>query len=321
MSKEVLGFLLNKRISGLKTVKQKKAFLANCVDKNLIELPKVEIEVDERVKVNVDDVCGACSSDVYYTNHERVCKSCGISTKSNKGTKFRITDTSNSKGSGSFIEPGTVIITIRKNGKTYQRDLSVINTWLSVDPEEQKFVNSAKKINDVLDSLANMYSPIKYDSVRADVISMWYNIYLFNPDIRGNERLALQSLSVYYSFMYNELNINIQKLSGLFQIKMSDIMVFNPVMISIFKDTAYSKFITLTVGVKCEIQIPENIKRQTRIVERDMKDYFKSPPTSREYSGMIYYLSKLLKIKMLPLLFWRLNVHQALIRFLQNPRR
>ena len=188
-----------------------------------------------------------------------------------------------------------MIVSLNKDGKTVKRDLSKINTWLNSDPEEQKIKLSLAKITEILDIISKDYNPIVFDKVKNESLSMWYNILSVRPNLRGNERLSLMAWCIYYPIVYNNLNINIQKIASILSVPIGDVFSYNFVMKDIFSNTPYENYILVPTGIVTEIKLSPDIERKLKIVKRDLKDYLSSPIKDKEYYAIIYYLGTLNK--------------------------
>jgi hypothetical protein len=289
MSKELYSLLLQKQISEFKTVKQKKKYLVNCLKKSgSIKSDQSEISLlGEDSKSGICSLCG--SSEFVVTTHEKICNECG------KVTNVVPVQTREDKIRGSFIEPGTVLVTILQDGKRTTIDLSKVASWVDIPPEEQKFVRTSKEISEVLNEIRDpTRQPLK-ESISREVISMWYNILKFLPETRGRQKTSLQVLCVYYVLSFNNIPISIQKIASMFQIQLNEVYSNNNLIKKIFENTGYEKYITLTIGETCSLQVSDSIKRKIDIIKRDMIRYLHDPPTLKEYAGMVYYINKELK--------------------------
>ena len=301
MSKEITAQLLKKKVDSIKNPDDRKMYLINCLRSQ--GFIRQEITQQDVPEPNYD-LCKLCnSSNFIFTSNEKVCQQCGSSETSLDANPYKTYKADINFKKGTFIEPGTMTVTINKDGKMVKRDLSKINTWLSSDPEEQKIKLSLAKITEILDILSTDYNPIVFERIKNECLSMWYNIISIRPNLRGNERLSLMAWCIYYPITYNGLNINIQKIASILGVPIGDIFSYNFVMKDIFTNTPYEKYITVPTGITAEIQLPSDIERKLRIVKRDLKDYLSSPIKDKEYYAMIYYLGTISKNKTLTLSF------------------
>ena len=205
MSKQLTALLLQKKIDGFKSIKDRKQYLINCLNKQ--GLIKEEIKT-EPIKFKQHDTCKLCnSSSIIYSNHEKICQVCGATDTSSTINPFKSYKQDLNFSKGTFIEPGTTFVTIVKDGKEVKRDLSKLNTWSNSDPEEVKISSNLKKINEILDILAPNYNPIIFERVRGEILAMWYNLIKIKPDVRGKEKQALALWCIYYPMVYNKLQI------------------------------------------------------------------------------------------------------------------
>lgn len=288
MSKQLTALLLQNSLSG-KSVEEQRNFLINC----LLKQGFIKDEEDKNIEEVSDQLCKVCNSDEFIsTNHEEICKKCGttrtnININPNKTFKQDI-----NFSKSSFIEPGTLIINVVKDGKTVTRDLSKINTWLSSDPEEQRIVNNIKILNDVLDKIRGDYNAVVFEKVEHEIISMWYNSLILNKEMSGKEKKAFLAWSIYYPIVYNNLNISMQKISSILETFIGDIYSFNFRLKSIFKDTSFEKYISVPIGSSSDMEIPKEIQNKIKIIKKHLKEHLNDPLKDKQLYGILYYISK-----------------------------
>lgn len=301
MSKQLTALLLKKKVDNIKNIKDGKQYLINCLDKQ--GFIKEEIKT-EPISFVSHDTCKLCkSSSLIYSNHEKICQECGAAETSVDINPFKTYKQDTNFAKSTFIEPGTAIVTIIKDGKEVKRDLSKLNTWLTTDPEELRISNNIKKMNEILDTLSGNYNQSVFERTRSEIISMWVNIIKIKPDTRGKEKQALASWSIYYPMVYNKLKINIQKLVSMFDIQIGDAYSYNFIIKDIFSGTPFEKYITIPIGTTSDIQIPEGITKRLNKIKRDLKDYLSNPLKDKEIYGIIYYIAKQLNDKKFTLVY------------------
>lgn len=301
MSKQLTALLLKKKVDNIKNVKDRKQYLINCLDKQ--GFIKEEIKT-EPISFVTHDTCKLCkSSSLIYSNHEKICQECGAAETSVDINPFKTYKQETNFAKGTFIEPGTAIVTIIKDGKEVKRDLSKLNTWLTTDPEELRISNNIKKMNEILDTLSGNYNQSVFERTRSEIISMWVNIIKIKPDTRGKEKQALALWSIYYPMVYNKLKINIQKLVSMFDIQIGEAYSYNFIIKDIFSGTSFEKYITIPIGTTSDIQIPEGITKRLNKIKRDLKDYLSNPLKDKEMYGIIYYIAKQLNDKKFTLVY------------------
>ena len=250
------------------------------------------------------DTCRLCnSSSLIRSNYEIICQQCGATDTSLTSNPFKTYKQDINFSKGTFIEPGTTFVTVVKDGREVQRDLSKVNTWISRDPEETKMNNNMKKVNEVLEILSTDYNPYIFDQVKIQILSMWYNILMLKPNIRGKEKQALAVWSIYYPMVYNDLKINIQKLVSIFGIQIGEAYSYNFVLKDIFNDTPFEKYISIPVGTVSDIEIPDKITKKLDKIKRDLKSYLSSPLKDKELYGIIYYIAKQINDRKFTLVF------------------
>lgn len=284
MSKEITALLLKNKID---KVKNPKEYLINCLrNQGLIK------EETSESKIVSHDTCKLCnSSDFIFNKHEKICNECGAIDTSVSDSAYKTYKQNISFTKGTFIEPGTTLVKIIKNGVEVTRDLARTNTFISQDPEEKRLKANIDKLNEILDSLVKDYNPMIFDKIRDEISSVWYNILLIKPEIRGRERLALLAWSIYYPIVYNNLNINIQKLATIIGVQVGDIYSYNFVMKDIFEGTQFEKYISVPIGTETSIDLSPNYLSKIKLIKKDLKDYLSNPIKAKEEYGIVYYLS------------------------------
>tara|TARA_B110001450_G_scaffold14566_1_gene13652 strand:- start:2357 stop:3367 length:1011 start_codon:yes stop_codon:yes gene_type:complete len=290
MSKQLTAILIKKKISD-KSVTDQKEYLLDCLKKQgIISDPDVNINTNVN---SVPDICDICkTSDIIFTNHEMICNKCGATKSSNNRNPFKTFKQDINFSSGTFIEPGTLTINVMKDGKMVSRDLSKLNTWLSNDAEDQRISNGIRNLTEILDKLRQYYNPISFEKVEKEIISMWYNVLITNKTMTGKERKALLAWVIYYPIVYNNLNVSIQRISSITDTFIGDIYSYNFRLKDLFKGTSFEKYISIPIGSKSDIEIPEKIQNKIKVIKRNMKDYLKEPLKDKQLYGMIYYISK-----------------------------
>ena len=274
MSKQLTALLLQRSISG-KSRDEQKDYLLDCLKKQGIITDTVS-ELQEESKL--PDMCEICnSSDIIYSNHEKICNKCGIAKTDLNINPYKTFKQDINFSKGTFIEPGTLVINVMKDGKMVSRDLSKVNTWLSTDLEEQRIANGLKNLNETLDKLRVSYNPILFERVEKKIISMWYNVLVSNKTLMGKERKALLALVIYYPMVFNNLNVSIQRIASITDTFIGDIYSYNFRLKDIFKGTSFDKYVSLPIGSNSDIALPQKIQAKIKIVKRDMKAYIKDP--------------------------------------------
>jgi hypothetical protein len=297
---------------------KRQEYLIECIRRH----GKIKEEQDITPDKYVTDVCEICkSNDIYYSSHQKECKNCGAVFASNKKTAYRSTDTSNTREIGSFIPFGQLTMEIKMpNGFIITQDLSKLQMWYQSDPSQIKAYLSSRKINEILDSLQESYKKhLSYEKARINTISMWHNILLKKPDIKGNEQKAMQALCIYYSFVYYNLSINLQKLSKMLDVQIGEIYKSNNELMKIFKDTEYEKLIVLTSEENCDIELPEIIESKIELIKKHMVtdqinkgkgSLLNNPLRSKEKAAAIYYIVQNYSNKTKPQLETQMKIYK-----------
>lgn len=290
MSREITALLLKKKVD---TLKNPREYLINCLKNQGFIKEEIVTPV-----ITEHSTCKLCSSsDFVFTSHERICNKCGATEMSVSDSDFKTYKQNIDFTKGTFIEPGTTIVKVIKNGVEVTRDLAKTNTFISQDPEEKRLKINIDSVNSILDTIASSYEPMAFDRLRGEIISLWYNVLIIKPDVRGNERKALMAWSVYYPIAYRGLNINIQKLASIIQVQVGEIYSYNFLMKDIFKDTAFEKYISVQTGNTLSIDLSPKYVSKVKLIKKDLKDYLSNPIKTKEELGIIYYISKLLNDK------------------------
>jgi len=289
MSKQLTALLLQKSISGKSRDKQKE-YLLECLKKQgIITEPVIDLQEDSKLQ----DICELCnSSDIIYSNHEKICNKCGTAKSDLNINPYKTFKQDINFSTGTFIEPGTLVINVMKDGKIVSRDLSKVNTWLSSDLEEQRIANGIKNLNEILDKLRVYYNPILFERVEKEIISMWYNVLVSNKTLTGKERKALLAWVIYYPMVFNNFNVSIQRLASITDTLIGDIYYYNFRLKDIFRGTSFEKYISVPIGSNSDITLPQKIQDKIKVVKRDMKDYLKDPLKDKQMYGLIYFISK-----------------------------
>jgi hypothetical protein len=290
MSKEIYSLLLQKQLGEFKTVKQKRKHLLNCLkDSGVIKHPSEDSHIKLEYGTEICTLCGNSEFDV--SSNEKVCSVCrGVQQTSSLPTMVE-------RIKGTFIEPGTTLVTILQNGKRTTVDLANVQSWGEVSSEEQKLVRTSQELSNVLFEIRDSTRQPLKEFITREAMSMWYNILVYLPDTRGRQKTSLQVLCVYYVLTFNNIPINIQKIASMFQIQLNEVYSNNNLIKKIFENTGFDKYITLSLGDTCLLQVNERIKKKIEIIKKDMIRYLHDPPTLKEYSGIVYYINKELKNK------------------------
>tara|TARA_B110001450_G_scaffold252054_1_gene273109 strand:- start:1542 stop:2549 length:1008 start_codon:yes stop_codon:yes gene_type:complete len=289
MSKQLTALLLQKSIAD-KSIQDQKNHLIECLKKQGLISEPVVVPIEPIVMPDICDLCE--SSDIIYSNHEKICNKCGVSKTDITVNPFKTFKQDINFGSGTFLEPGVVVVSIIKDGKTVSRDLSKINTWISVDAEDQRISNGIRNLVEILDKLRQYYNPISFERVEKEIISMWYNVLMSHKNIMGKEKRALLAWTIYYPMVYNNLNVSIQRISSITDTFIGDIYSYNFRLKDLFKGTSFEKYISVPIGTNSDLNLPQKIQDKMKIVRRDMKDYLKDPLKDKQLYGLIYFISK-----------------------------
>ena len=300
MSKQITALLLKNKVDKtFKTPNERTKYLIDCLKKHGF----IREETITTVPIK-HDTCKICnSSSIIFSNHEKICQECGSSEESFTANPFKTYKADINLVKGTFIEPGSLIVDVIKDGKIIKRDLSKVNSWINSGAEDLKLGGDIKRMTDILDTLAPNYNPIIYDRVRSIILSMWYNVLSIKGDFRGKEKQALQVWCIYYPLAYNKLPISIQRLVSMFNLQIGDAYSYNFIMKDIFDKTAFSEYITVPIGSTSEVDLPENISKRIRIVKQNLKAYLSDPLKDKELYGIIYYICKQLNEKKFTLVY------------------
>ena len=297
MSKEIIARLLKLKVDKFKNEKKAREFLIACIKSH--DMIKEESITEDTISVPTIDTCQICkSSNFIFSSNEKICKECGLATDSTVGNFNRTYKMDLNTAKGTFIEPGTNMVTINKDGKMVTRDLSKLNTWLSSDPEEQKIKLNLNLLNETLDKIKINYNPMVFERIEDIINSMWYSVITIKPVMKMKEKLSLLAWCIYYPIVYNNLNINIQKIATILDTTTANIYSYNFILKEIFNKTEYEKYISVPIGVASDIQLSPELQRKYNIIKRDLKDYLSNPIRDKEHYAIIYFASQLTDDKM-----------------------
>ena len=284
--------ILNDLKKKFKDNKSIKDFLIDCIDRNgLIEKPE-EIEVFEEPG-KITTKCLNCGFNIFEINEDgRTCKNCGATTRDimanpNRGYK-------ESQARGTLLQPGTVLINIKKDGIDKVVDLANISKWTDSKKEDQPLLHHIKQINDLLDTLSEYYSQVElassFEEASKLAISMWYNIFLTKNRVKGVEKLSLLAWCINFSFLYYKIDINIAQLSTLLNVDFGIIKCYQQSFKDIFKRSAFEKYIFQSDE---ELDILPILKNSLKLVTKHLSKngYIKLPIKKKEKFGILYYLA------------------------------
>ena len=213
MSKAISALLLKSKIDSIKSTSLQRTYLLDCLDRQGFIKRVTEDYVSPDQDEDDSNICKICNtSSIFYSNHEATCNNCGIVQNDQVINPFKTYKQDLNIGRGTFIEEGTTMVKIMKDGKEVIRDLARVNTWVNTDPEEDKIKKAISFVTDVTEKIAIDYPPLIFDRIIKEIIEMWYLIITTVPTLRGYEKRSLAIWSIYYPMVYNELKISIQKL-------------------------------------------------------------------------------------------------------------
>ncbi len=288
--------LLEKIKKEIKFPSRRKKYLIDCLNKQGF----VKQDIEE-VKLEPDSiVCKVCnSSDFLKMSSSSICNKCGDTTLDLRSNPFITFKQDLNFTRGTFIEPGSEFISIVKDGKSVKRDLSKINFWTNLDPEEEKIKKEVENIQEIIDGLNIKIT----ETLNKTIVSMWINIITNSTNLKGKAKKALLIWSIYYPLAYNKVSINIQRLTTVLDITIGELYSYNFLMKEIFKDTSYYKYITVTTGENLNIELDKEFQNKIKVVQKDVKNYLSNPIKKKELLGIIYFLSNKLFNKKYNLIF------------------
>lgn len=263
--------------------------------KVLIEcLQKQGLIVDTPVtSVELTDTCKLCkSSNFIFSNHEKLCKDCGSSELSSEKNKFQAYKQNVNLLQGTFIEPGTLTMSVSKDGRMVNRDLAKVNTWLntsSLSPEERRIGTLMKKMEDFVSELE--YTETLVKRANEYIVPMWYNLVSSKKDMMGDTLKSLLSLVVYYGFLQVEKEISLQKLSKMTGVSLNLILTNNVILKDLFKGTSFERIVSLKIGTVSDIPFSKKMAINFEIVKKDLVGYLSDPISDKQVYGIIYFLS------------------------------
>ena len=293
MSSVVTANVLKLKLQKLfETPIKRKKFLIECLKSQgfIQEINKI----NEPVIIDTHDTCKVCnSSSIIFSNHEKICKNCGAVDFSIDSNKFKTYKQNINLTKGTFIEPGTTVLSINRDGKKINLDLSKINLWISEDPEDIRIKKNMNEISYVLEEIEQDFDNTRFDIIRKEILSMWYNLIKIKPTIKNIEKKSLMTLIIYYIITYNNLKANIKKISSIINIDLRDVYHYNFVLKDIFSNTTYEKYININIGNNTDLELTPAMTRKIRIIKKDLKDYLSNPLKDKELYGIIYFIGNL----------------------------
>ena len=225
IKKELIAKILLEKIKkDIKFPSRRKKYLIDCLNKQGF----VKEEDSQDVEIDGDSLtCKICnSSDFIKMSNSTVCNKCGDTTSDLRNNPFINYKQDLNLTRGTFIEPGSEFISIIKDGKIVKRDLSKINFWTNLDPEEEKLKKETENIQEIINGLNIKIT----DTLNKTIISMWLNVLTKSNNLKGKEKRALMAWSIYYPLAYNKIPINIQKLTVISDITLGELYSYNFLM-------------------------------------------------------------------------------------------
>jgi len=293
MSKAISALLLKSKIDSIKSTSLQRTYLLDCLDRQGFIKRVTEDYVSPDQDEDDSNICKICNtSSIFYSNHEATCNNCGIVQNDQVINPFKTYKQDLNIGRGTFIEEGTTMVKIMKDGKEVIRDLARVNTWVNTDPEEDKIKKAISFVTDVTEKIAIDYPPLIFDRIIKEIIEMWYLIITTVPTLRGYEKRSLAIWSIYYPMVYNELKISIQKLGRMFDIQIGDVMKHNYMMKNIFKNTKYKNYISIKVGGSVELELDNFLINKLERVKKNIKTHEDAPLGDKQIYGIIYGIAK-----------------------------
>tara|TARA_A100001015_G_scaffold127945_1_gene141854 strand:+ start:459 stop:1493 length:1035 start_codon:yes stop_codon:yes gene_type:complete len=301
LKKELTAKILLEKIKKeFKFPSRRKKYLINCLNKQGFIKKETEKLQTEPIFEHDSLVCKICnSSDFLKMSNSNVCNNCGDTTLDLRNNPFITYKQELNLDRGTFIEPGSEFISIIKDGRNVKRDLSKVNFWTNLDPEEERIKKEIQNIQETIDGLDIKIT----DTLNRIIITMWINIITNSNNLKGKVKKALIIWCIYYPLAYNKIPINLQRLTTILEITIGELYSYNFLMKTFFKDTSYYKYITITTGENLDIEIDKEMEEKIKIVQKDLKDYLSNPNKKKELIGIIYFLSNKLYNKKYKLIF------------------
>ena len=298
MSKAISALLLKSKIDSIKSTALQRTYLLDCLDRQGFIKRVTEDYVSPDQDEDDSNICKICNtSSIFYSNHEATCDNCGTVKTDQVVNPFKTYKQDLNIGRGTFIEEGTTLVKIMKDGKEVTRDLARVNTWVNTDPEEDKIKKAISFVTDVTDKIAVEYPTLIFDMVIKEIIEMWYFVITSIPTLKSYEKRSLAVWSIYYPIVYNDLKIGIQKLGRMFNIQIGDVMKHNYIMKTIFKNTKYAKYVSIKVGGSVDLELDIFLINRLERVKRKIKKYEEAPLGDKQVYGIIYGIAKKESIK------------------------
>jgi hypothetical protein len=281
MSKEITIRLLKLHVNKITNDKLKKNFLLNCIEKHgLIKKEEGEESLYERL----EDICKVCkgNSKVIKNNME-VCEICGTVLDESINPYKTFKQNLNTGKLGSFISPDGL-----------NRDLSRVNTWVNMNPEEKKLQHDLTYILNRIDSLASeyMYNPEIFDKIKEEIIEMWFHLIIKTDNLRGDNKKSLAALIIYSVITYNGLKITIERLSRQLGVDVGSISSELSKLKEIFINTKYEQYVNIKLKSDIDLKLTPFLIRELDLVKRSIRNAGMPPPGDNGIYGIIYAISK-----------------------------
>ena len=289
--KNILGKLLLSKIDNIANYDEKKKYLINCIDNSNKQIDfnifNNNTSINLPINVNSVEFCKLCNSNEFISNkHEESCTKCGYIRPFQQNLKIF-------EKTVAFIKPKENNIKINIDGKIVTRDLNKINLWLQ---EKDPLYESTLKITEAIDNIYALKGTELNKQVKNTIIAIWYNIFNYLQLYKTSKTKAFMALSIYYGSIIHNINITLQSIITYYNLSLSnDIIPTNNIIVSIFKDTEYEKYlkINLVKSKICNIQLSRVNEQKVKNIINHLK--LKMPSftlTNTEYSGIIYFICK-----------------------------
>tara|TARA_Y100000389_G_C17468992_1_gene528501 strand:+ start:6277 stop:7239 length:963 start_codon:yes stop_codon:yes gene_type:complete len=280
MSKEITIQLLKLHINKITDNNLKRKFLLNCIEKHGL----IKKEHGEILNERLEDFCRLCKSNSkVIKNNTEVCEICGTVLDESINPYRTFKQNLNTGKLGSFISPDGL-----------NRDLSRVNTWVNMSPEEKKLQQDLTYIINRIDSISSeyMYNPDIFDKIKEEIMQMWLHLIIKSDNLRGDKKKSLAALIIYSVIVYNGLKITIERLSRKLDVDVGIISSELPNLKELFDNTKYSQYVNIKLKSNIDLKLTPFLIRELDLVKRSIRNANMPPPGDNGIYGIIYGISK-----------------------------
>ena len=283
----LLTLKLKDKLQHIKTDKNKKKFLLNCISSHNLVVQKIEELLSDFIPQDIEYAnfqCQQCqSNDFVKDNYQYICNQCGTLKESQSSGK--------TYEKFEYINPGDNNVTAIIGGKKVTFDLNKINTWIG---EKDPLAKSTQKIIDVLEAIYSIQGREISRDVQNTAIRLWYNFNTLYTSLKfetSYKTNAILALCIFFAFKMNNEKISLEEISNKLNISVTIIHQNHALFANVFQNTNYFANVSILV-TRCEISLKHKVKVVLNMIKAHMKQYYPEPITSAQYAGIVYYITQ-----------------------------